>query len=521
MDQPRIPITPGDLETQVKKRLFLNAQPLSIDNRELDFPVALNKILNEANLKTGILTFTNCLFLNTVDVGPHNTVGEVCFENCLFKEDVNVASNGNVAFNNGNLVEGNLTYVILTEEISLSNVSIEKKLLIKGPSQKITLSRINTVVKCQEVTLFTPPGIVNVLDCNFDTIKILATSTEKVQINISSTSAKALEATIASINGRLRLTNSTIYRVDLNGASTAKIDCVISHCTKVASLDTNLVSFTNLQIRACEIAMLSFKGKAHQETNILIDSSILHHIRFQYVINITTISFQGITMPPDGSLSILDSNMGKTEFINCNFEHATLEFQNSRITDFFIAGSELPKKVVLHGKPNHIQAQLAFGQLTTSLQKQGDSVRALEYQSRELEAHYYSIPIFLKKWPFLNLTKVMLWLNKWSNQFGRNWGMGVVFSFSSGLLFFYFLILSSNEFHFAPHIYADSRLTSSYLKFMNPLRFFDTEALFKLNNDTSYLTLSGWSYLWDFLGRIFVAYGFYQTIQAFRRFGRK
>jgi len=27
--------------------------------------------------------------------------------------------------------------------------------------------------------------------------------------------------------------------------------------------------------------------------------------------------------------------------------------------------------------------------------------------------------------------------------------------------------------------------------------------------------------LWDFLGRIFVAYGFYQTIQAFRRYGRK
>jgi len=56
---------------------------------------------------------------------------------------------------------------------------------------------------------------------------------------------------------------------------------------------------------------------------------------------------------------------------------------------------------------------------------------------------------------------------------------------------------------------------------MNPLRFFDTDALFTKGNNKPYLTLTNLSYLWDFLGRVFVAYGYYQTIQAFRRFGRK
>lgn len=56
---------------------------------------------------------------------------------------------------------------------------------------------------------------------------------------------------------------------------------------------------------------------------------------------------------------------------------------------------------------------------------------------------------------------------------------------------------------------------------MNPLRFFDLETLFSQNDKQAYVTLTWGSYVMDFLGRIVIAYGYYQTIQAFRRFGRK
>jgi hypothetical protein len=54
-----------------------------------------------------------------------------------------------------------------------------------------------------------------------------------------------------------------------------------------------------------------------------------------------------------------------------------------------------------------------------------------------------------------------------------------------------------------------------------PLRFFETENLLKSGNDQPYLTLHPVSYFVDFIARILVAYGYYQTIQAFRRYGRK
>jgi hypothetical protein len=56
---------------------------------------------------------------------------------------------------------------------------------------------------------------------------------------------------------------------------------------------------------------------------------------------------------------------------------------------------------------------------------------------------------------------------------------------------------------------------------MNPLRFFELDALFNNTSKEDNIKLDGRSYLADFGGRIFVAYGYYQTIQAFRRFGRK
>ena len=66
----------------------------------------------------------------------------------------------------------------------------------------------------------------------------------------------------------------------------------------------------------------------------------------------------------------------------------------------------------------------------------------------------------------------------------------------------------------------DPRLIASLFRFMNPLRIFDLETLFTQHGKT-FVTLTGTSYLFDLLGRITLTYGYYQTIQAFRRFGRK
>jgi hypothetical protein len=198
--------------------------------------------------------------------------------------------------------------------------------------------------------------------------------------------------------------------------------------------------------------------------------------------------------------------------------HGKLEFENSKMTEAFLAESDFPKSIILGGQINNYQAQLVFGQLTTVYSKQGDTVRALEYQSRELEAHYNTLEWLENRLPYIRFDKINLWLNKWSNNFGRYWMRGVLFTFSSGFLLFLALMISTTEYKLGKASW-NGQLLPAFLKFMNPIRFFDLDKLF--DNSGEVISLTPTSYILDFLARVLIAYGFYQTIQAFRRFGRK
>jgi hypothetical protein len=111
-----------------------------------------------------------------------------------------------------------------------------------------------------------------------------------------------------------------------------------------------------------------------------------------------------------------------------------------------------------------------------------------------------------------------LGLNKLSNDFGRNWFRGLFFTIASGLILFIILLLTIKEFHLVLLPPYNGHWIEPFLKFMNPLRHFDTDDLFSSDKK---LHLNSFSYAIDFTARIVVAYGVYQTIQAFRRFGKK
>jgi len=243
-----------------------------------------------------------------------------------------------------------------------------------------------------------------------------------------------------------------------------------------------------------------------------VQNATIDNLEFEKVFNKGSITLRDIRIADHGTVSFRSSNLGKTDFILCDFTRAKLIFENSKLTESFFAESSFPRIVIGRGGINHNQAQLAFGQIAAAYQRQGDNVRALEYNAREVEALYRATR--WKSWDILK--KFNLWLNFISNNFGRYWMLGVVFSVFVGLLFFCFLLITTDKYEIGfPTI--ESTLVPVYLRFMNPIRFVDLESLFgavsvKLNN---------WSYFWDLLGRVFLTYGYYQTIQAFRRYGRK
>ena len=283
-----------------------------------------------------------------------------------------------------------------------------------------------------------------------------------------------------------------------------------------------MAKISRAEINYCEIAKLQIWENSEETSALIVEECTITNLQFWRFINKGLISLRGLTIPAEGVIGVHSSNLGETEFINCRMALATLEFDNSRLTEVFLAETDFPKKVQLRKKVNHKQAQLAFGQLRTAFDKQGDTVRALEYQAREIEAHYHDIPSFWRReFPFLHFTKLNLGLNRLSNDFGRDWGRGVLFALEVGLLCFTGLVWTTKEYSFHGHWRFDFRLIASFARFMNPLRFFDLEALFTQNGRQSYVTLTWGSYVLDLLGRVLIAYGYYQIIQAFRRFGRK
>lgn len=159
-----------------------------------------------------------------------------------------------------------------------------------------------------------------------------------------------------------------------------------------------------------------------------------------------------------------------------------------------------------------------FRILKTQLLLNQNSIDALKFSSLEVKAYTKQLHqnIFVDKqikkyWQNYSLLK----LNWISNKHGLSWWRGVVFTFLIGLFFFYFSILSTDNYVFSLCDFEYSDFLNSikyYFEFMLPTHKID----YLINEKPT----AGF-YFWDFLGRIFVSYGIYQTIQAFRKFKNK
>jgi hypothetical protein len=482
--------------------------------REINFPVIIKEQFALGGTFYHDLTFSNCTFKQTVSIADIQLAGRIFFQECIFEDQVQLG-----LFNTtlqDNTFKQNLIINCQQDEV-IENLNIDGNLHVSGgASGEIIVRKINVnqPIKNQSLTISTSMNLmmegVTVKDC---TIKRTTEVTKGVTIQ-DFKCQKLLFAAI-TLSSPVNILSSDIGQLDIYELKGNRRQFAITDECVVGELSLNVETIDKMSIENSRIDTLNISG-INASTNVINAHKvqIASKLSFDRLYNKGDISLREITIPKDGDISILSSNLGKCDFIHCDFSRASLIFDNSKITEVFISHSSFPKIVKLDGKYSPSQARLAFGQLATAFSKQGDTVGSLEYQSREIEAYYNALPLFSKHF----LHKTNLWLNKISNNFGRSWGYGIIFSLACGFIFFTLLLISSSEFAFGfPTVRWD--LLPAYLKFMNPLRFIETESLF--TSMSAPLTFNITSYLWDFLGRIFVAYGYYQTIQAFRRYGRK
>ena len=104
---------------------------------------------------------------------------------------------------------------------------------------------------------------------------------------------------------------------------------------------------------------------------------------------------------------------------------------------------------------------------------------------------------------------IVLSLNAISNWFGSSYNIGILFTLSIAGLFFNLALSHIGDFVFTTNI--SDWQWRYFVQFINPTHRFDYMKLIDVNPRK-------WFFIWDFLGRIFVGYGIYQTITAFRKY---
>lgn len=135
---------------------------------------------------------------------------------------------------------------------------------------------------------------------------------------------------------------------------------------------------------------------------------------------------------------------------------------------------------------------------------------------------FFALPIFFILLFYIK-DIILLLLNRISNKFGTDWIRGVSFIVIMGVITSYILLKKSYNFwSFEPYnLKAWEESVAFFLNVINivDMKPFDNgvksaNGLIQLvqDNDFNNIIL--------FIGRIFIGYGYYQTIQAFRKFGK-
>ena len=109
---------------------------------------------------------------------------------------------------------------------------------------------------------------------------------------------------------------------------------------------------------------------------------------------------------------------------------------------------------------------------------------------------------------------ILLWLNKYSNDFNRSWIRGVGFTLTTTLLLYFLLNYTGMEqpfFYFDLHLNGFSEVVKGYLSLL------DVFNLTGLSDDIKF-NLSIWGYILLLIGKTLITYGFWQTIYAFYRY---
>lgn len=243
--------------------------------------------------------------------------------------------------------------------------------------------------------------------------------------------------------------------------------------------------------------------------------------------------------PEKPSIIFSQSSLGKAEFTDFDFDSFGFFYSNSKITETFISGGTLPQTIEISNVEKkttdyYIQKVGVYNQFKKIFDSQGDNFQSTYFQAKAAEnqaelleqqrkaiikkeqksaTNWLSkIAIWVKVSAFSHNTfeKLTFWLNKSSNRHGESWIQALKFILFISITFFSIYCWVSGkyyiEWNFSWKNFGD--LLGDYVSFLDPTQ--------KIKDD-----ISGWSKIVLFVSKIFIGYGIFQLIAAFRKHGKK
>lgn len=263
--------------------------------------------------------------------------------------------------------------------------------------------------------------------------------------------------------------------------------------------------FVNVDIEAIEFRPSYFKAN----TSLRFQNVTTSNVTFKGFVNYGQMTFSTLILKKE--LKVIDSDLGKTSFINSSIKNINLVLENSRITDSFFSDTSFPSKVAT----NDHQQRMAYAQLKKINESKGDYLEANRFYALEMNAYYDTIQWTKKTvWEKLNLL-----LNKHSNNHGQEWSLGLKATFIVGGVFYLAYLAAFGGWEYKvcslKHWMESLKYLSYFFEFINPIHKTDAVA------ESMELVPNHGTRFIETISRIFIAYTIYQMVQAFRKHAKK
>lgn len=269
----------------------------------------------------------------------------------------------------------------------------------------------------------------------------------------------------------------------------------------------NKVDFNIKKILLSDLNINTFKLSGNIISTLLTKNLKINSLRIKELINIKKLVLNNISNysieQESSELVLSNSDLSNIIFSESDLDSFDkFKFEDNYINSLTFDSCIMPSNEKIMDNKNSLSIAR---NLKNIFKKQEEKHLFLEFLSLENN-------IQLKEGKLNWIDKTILYSSKFSNNFGINPFNATLFTLISGAIFFSFSILCTDVFEFSICInsYDLSESLKYYFQFLLPTHRFNY-----LGSETHFG--SGF-YFWDFVGRIFVGFGIYQTITSFRKY---